>query len=194
MKIGVVSDTHGFYDPRLKELLAGVEAILHAGDVGSEEVLAELSRIAPVHAVKGNVDTESLGLPLSRSLTFGNIQVEVRHVLSVPQSELEKWSDTELLGKMHPTRRDVLLKSFEPGTRVVIFGHSHQPCLVTVGHMLFFNPGSAGQRRFSLPRSCGLLEVFARGVRGSIISLERHNERLPAKIWLPVTESAEEPG
>ncbi len=193
MKVGVVSDTHGHYDPRLQELLAGVEAILHAGDVGSREVLDDLSQIAPVHAVMGNVDAGSLDLPLARVMTFENIQVEIRHILAVPQSELEEWSDTGLLGKMHPARREAFLGSLAPGTRVVIFGHSHQPCLITIGHTLFFNPGSCGPKRFSLPRTCGLLEIFPRGVRASLVSLERHNERLPAKIWLPIKESAEEP-
>ena len=95
---------------------------------------------------------------------------------------------------MHPARRDGLLRGLEPATRVVVFGHSHQPCLLAIGNTLFFNPGSAGNKRFSLPRCCGMLEVFPRGVRGFMISLGRHNERLPAKIWLPVAESAEEPG
>jgi uncharacterized protein len=194
MNVGVVSDTHGYFDPRLKELFSGVAAILHAGDVGSEEVLDELSQIAPVHAVMGNVDPDSLRLPLSRTVNFENTQVEIRHALPIPQTELEKWSDTQLLGKMHPARRDAFLRGLEPGTRVVVFGHSHQPCLLTIGNTLFFNPGSAGNKRFSLPRCCGMLEVFPRGVRGSMISLGRYNERLPAKIWLPLKEGVEESG
>ncbi|PYV31222.1 MAG: metallophosphoesterase [Acidobacteria bacterium] len=193
MNVGVVSDTHGYFDPRLKELFSGVAAILHAGDVGSDEVLDELSRIAPVHAVMGNVDPDSLGLPLSRTVNFENTQVEIRHALAIPQSELEEWSDIQLLGKMQPARRDAFLWGLEPATRVVVFGHSHQPCLLAIGNRLFFNPGSAGHKRFSLPRCCGMLEVFPRGVRGSMISLGRHNERLPAKIWLPLSESTEEP-
>ena len=68
MKIGVVSDTHGFFDARLQELLAGVELILHAGDVGKLEVLDELERIAPVRAVKGNIDSPLAALPLSLTL------------------------------------------------------------------------------------------------------------------------------
>jgi uncharacterized protein len=189
MKIGVVSDTHGFVDPRLLELLAGTDTILHSGDVGSEEVLDELQKIAPVLAVRGNVDPSSLKLPLSLKRTFEGLQVEVQHELPVPQGELEHWADGALLGKMQPERRETFLKSFNDATRVVVFGHSHQPCLVTLGHILFFNPGSAGQKRFSLPRCFGLLEVFPRGVRGSVVSLERHNEKLPAKIWLPVAET-----
>ncbi len=188
MKIGVVSDTHGYFDPRLPELLAGVEVILHAGDVGSEEVLDRLARITQVHAVRGNVDPVSSNFPLSRALQFENVQVELMHQLPVSQAELQAWSDVALLQKIHPERRNALLKSFDHLTRVVIFGHSHQPCLLSVGHKLFFNPGSAGKQRFSLPRCCGLLEIFPRGVRGTIVSLERYNQRLPAKVWLPIGE------
>ena len=188
MKIGVVSDTHGFFDSRLRELLAGAGAILHGGDVGSEEILDELGKIAPVHAVRGNVDDASLSLPPALKKKFEGVQIEVQHALPLPQSELEHWADGALLGKMQPERRDAFLKTFDDKTRVVIFGHSHQPCLVTLGHTLFFNPGSAGPKRFSLPRSAGILEVFPRGVRGRILSLERHNEKLPGKVWLPVAE------
>lgn len=186
MKIGVVSDTHAFFDPRLTELLAGVDAILHAGDVGSQEVLDELKGIAKVHAVRGNIDPAKLKLPPSLTLKFEGVQVEIRHQLPVPQAELEAWSDGTVLGKTHPERRDVFLKAFSDKSRVLIFGHSHNPCLLTMGHKLFFNPGSAGQQRFSLPRCVGLLEIFPRGIRGSVLSLEGENDRLPGKIWLPV--------
>lgn len=188
MKIGVVSDTHGYFDPRLNELLAGVELIVHAGDVGSTEVLDELGRIAKVQAVRGNVDSDALGLPPSRAMKPEGVQVELMHQIPVPQNELQAWSDGELLTKMHPERREAFLKNFDDKTRVVVFGHSHKPCLLTLGHKLFFNPGSAGRQRFSLPRCCGILEVFPRGVRGTIVSLERYNERLPGKVWLPVGE------
>lgn len=188
MKIGVVADTHNYFDQRLAEVLEGAEAILHAGDVGSPEVLDGLARIARVDAVRGNVDPEELDLPLSRTLRFENVQIELMHQIPVPQSELNAWTDGALLEKMHPERRDAFLKSFNDSTRVVIFGHSHQPCLLTLGHRLFFNPGSAGKQRFSLPRCCGLLEIFPRGVRGTVVSLERYNERLPAKVWLPIGE------
>mgnify|MGYP001557801344 CR=1 FL=1 len=188
MKLGVISDTHEYFDPRLPEMMAGVDAILHAGDLGSREVLDALGGIAKVHAVRGNIDPAGLKLPPSFKMTFENVQVAVQHQLPVPQSELEAWADGEMLGKMHPERRDEFLASFEETTRVVIFGHSHQPCLVKLGNRLFFNPGSAGQQRFSLPRCFGLLEIFPRGVRGTVVSLERQNERLPAKVWLPVAE------
>ena len=186
MRIGVVSDTHSYFDLRLPEIFAGVEAILHAGDVGSEEVLGGLRAIAPVYAVRGNMDPSALDLPPALSRQFEDIQVEVFHQLQHPQSELQKWSDGGLLGRTHPERREAFLKSFGEATRVVVFGHSHAPCLLTLGHRLFFNPGSAGKQRFSLPRCCGLLEVFPRGVRGEVLSLERYNEKLPGRVWLPV--------
>jgi putative phosphoesterase len=186
MRIGVVSDTHGYFDPRLLEFLAGVEGILHAGDVGSQNVLDELARIAPLHAVRGNVDPDSLDLPPALTRQFEDVRVEVIHQLPMQQSELQKWADGELLPTIYPARRDAFLKAFGEMTRVVIFGHTHRPCLLAVGHRLFFNPGSAGARRFSLPRSCGILEVFPRGVRGTLVSLERYNERLPSRVWLPV--------
>ncbi len=188
MKIGVVSDTHGYFDPRLNEVLEGADLILHAGDVGTLAVLDELSQIAPVQAVAGNVDTAQLALPPSLKLKLENIQTEVTHQLPTPQGELVKWADGALLEKMHPERREAFLKCFDDATQVVVFGHSHQPCLLTLGHRLFLNPGSAGKQRFSLPRTCALLEVFPRGVRGTIAGLERYNERLPGKVWLPVGE------
>ncbi len=186
MRIGVISDTHGYFDPRLNEVLAGVDVILHAGDVGTLAVLDELAQIAPVRAVAGNVDPAQLALPPSLKLSLENVQIEILHQLPMPASELVKWADGALLEKMHPERREAFLKGFDDGTQVVVFGHSHQPFLLTLGHRLFLNPGSAGKQRFSLPRTCALLEVFPRGVRGTMVSLERYNEKLPGKVWLPV--------
>jgi putative phosphoesterase len=188
MRIGVVSDTHGYFDPSLREHLAGVDEIIHAGDVGSQNILDELEQLAHVCAVQGNVDSPDLKLPLTRTLRFEGVQVELRHTLSVPQSEIEKWADGVLLGKSYPRRREEFLKSFDGATRVVVFGHSHQPCLITLCHTLFFNPGSAGHKRFSLPRSFGELEIFPRGIRGIIRSLEGDAKDLPGKVWVPVGE------
>jgi len=188
MKIGVISDTHGYVDPQLAEALTGVDAILHAGDVGTGAVLDELERFAKVYAVQGNVDTAEMNLPPSLAVRFQNLRVEIQHQLPVPQQELENWADGTLLQRLDPQRRDQFLKSFDPATHVVVFGHSHRPCLLTIGHRLFFNPGSSGARRFRLPRCCGLLELFPRGVRGSIIGLEGQNASLPENIWLPLGE------
>jgi len=174
MTIGVVSDTHGFFDPRLVEVLEGVEVILHGGDVGSLAVLDELRQIATVHAVQGNVDSPVLKLPPSFTRRFDDVQIEMRHILPVLQSQLEHWA------------RNSVLKSFDPTTRVIIFGHSHEPCLLLIGGKLFFNPGSAGKKRFSLPRCCGLLEVSSRCIKATIKPLERYNQQLPVSIqWGP---------
>lgn len=188
MRIGVVSDTHGYFDPRLRELLAGVEAIVHAGDVDSPDILDELELIAPVYAVRGNVDGNELGLPLTRTFHFENVQIEMQHILSAHPSELEAWSDKAGAGKSIPKRRTEFLKNFDPETRVVIFGHSHQPCLITISRKLFFNPGSAGKRRFSLPRCCGLLEISANEIEGWLVSLEDGDRNLPGRVRLAITK------
>lgn len=188
MKVGVVSDAHGFFDPALREHLAGVECILHAGDVDSESVLDKLADIAPVHAVRGNVDPTSLSLPLSRKLRLEGARIEMQHILPVPQSELEAWSDGARPGKLHSKGRETFLKSFDGATRVVIFGHSHEPFLAAIERVLFFNPGSAGKKRFSLPRCCGVLEISPRGIKGMIRGLEGKEEGLPREVWLSALE------
>jgi putative phosphoesterase len=186
MRIGVVSDTHGFFDPRLEDLLAGVEMILHAGDVGSRDVLDELGRIAPVRAVRGNVDSLLLGLPPSITATVEGIQIEILHQLWQSQTELEKWAGPASLRASAQRARDTFLENFEPHTRVVIFGHSHAPCAVRLAGRLFFNPGSAGKARFSLPRCCGLLELSPTRVEATIHSLQSYNGSLPERVCLAV--------
>ncbi len=188
MKIGVVSDTHGFFDPRLKKLLAGVEAIVHGGDVGSGEVLRELRQIAPVSAVRGNVDPPDSNLPPSLTVAFQGLHVEVIHLLPVPQSELEAWAEATSPEGKAPQRSDRFLKTFDESTGVVVFGHSHQPCLVKLGERLFFNPGSAGKKRFSLPRCCGLLEIAPGEIRASIQLLEKYNGPIPPGIRMDFEE------
>jgi hypothetical protein len=164
VRIGVVSDTHGFFDACLEDLFAGVELILHAGDVGKQEVLHELERIAPVRAVRGNVDPPQLGLPFAMTSSFGGIQVELLHVLPGAQTDVEKWARPEQVEARASQARDAFLQGFDSNTRVVIFGHSHVPCAVALDGTLFFNPGSAGKQRFSIPRCCGVLEVSPEAV------------------------------
>jgi uncharacterized protein len=205
VRVGVVSDTHGFFDPFLKDVLAGVDIILHGGDVGSGEVLDQLNRIAPVHAVRGNVDSPDLDLPLSLKLSLESLQVEMMHVLPVPQSALEEWPDAMLPGGRTPKRSEKFLATFDEETGVVVFGHTHQPCLTTLGDRLFFNPGSAGKKRFDLPRCCGLLQII-RGqvrtsrdgsvqrlpdsIRASIELLEKYDGVLPPRIELDIDEGS----
>jgi uncharacterized protein len=184
MRIGVVSDTHGYFDPKLNQALAGVQMILHAGDVGSQDVLDSLGRIAPVRAVRGNVDSPEAELPLSLKLHCEQLQIEMVHILQTSQSEVQEWAELASAGNKPPVRSERFLEAFDDSTNVVIFGHSHQPHLSALGPVIFFNPGSAGKKRFSLPRSCGLLEPVPGGILAWIELLEKYNGPVPPRIQL----------
>ena len=172
MIIGLVSDTHGFFDPRLGEILSGSDLILHAGDVGSEDVLDELRRIAPVHAVRGNVDSSNSGLPPTLTVSPGEVPIHVLHILPATQADLESWARRERISGELPKAAERLLRVFDAGTEIVLFGHSHQPCLVMLGSVLWVNPGSAGRKRFSLPRTCAVMECSNDLLEARIVALE----------------------
>jgi hypothetical protein len=148
--IGVISDTHGLLRPEAIEALRGSEHIIHAGDVGSPEILEKLSRIAPVIAVRGNIDKAawSRRLPETQVLESGGVSIYVLHDLA----QLD-------------------LKPKAAGFSVVVSGHSHVPKQETRDGVLYFNPGSAGPRRFKLPVSLGKLVVEAGSVRGELVPL-----------------------
>lgn len=186
MKIGVVSDTHSYFDPKLPSVLKGVNAILHAGDVGSEAVLDQLRAIAPVQAVQGNIDSAALGLAPTFTQRFGRFDIYMLHELPKGQTVLREWAraDHPEAKPAEPCRR--FLEGLPEESRVVIFGHSHEPCAVVLGGKLFFNPGSAGKKRFSLPRCCGLLDISERGVQATFFGLERYNDDLPEGVWLSI--------
>ncbi len=150
LTVGVVSDTHGLVRPEAIEALRGSDVILHAGDVGGSHVLQELGGLAPVIAVRGNVDGGwARLLPERRRLELGGVPVMVLH-------------DRALLG----------LDPAAEGLRVVVFGHSHQPLAERRDGVLWFNPGSAGPRRFRLPVSIGRLVVEDGRVRPRLIPLD----------------------
>jgi uncharacterized protein len=148
--IGVISDTHGLLRPQAVAALQGSGLIIHAGDVGSPDILDELRRIAPVVAVRGNVDrgTWATGLLQSEIVEHAGIRLYVLHILE----ELE----------LHPPTA---------GFHAVITGHTHRPKMETKDGVLYFNPGSAGPRRFDLPVSVGRLSVATGNLRGEIIGL-----------------------
>jgi putative phosphoesterase len=150
LTVGVVSDTHGLVRPETIEALRGSDVILHAGDIGGSHVLRELGALAPVIPVRGNVDGGwARLLPERRRLDLGGVPILVLH-------------DRALLG----------LDPAEEGLGVVVFGHSHQPLAETRRGVLWFNPGSAGPRRFRLPVSVGRLEIEDGRVRHRLIRLE----------------------
>jgi uncharacterized protein len=150
MTIGVISDTHGLLRPQVREVLRGCELILHAGDVGTEEVLQQLQSIAPVVAVRGNVDTD----PWARRLPL----TEIAKVNQKAFYILHRIADLDL----KPGAADL---------HAVIYGHSHQPAMEWRDGVLFFNPGSAGPRRFSLPVTVGRIEIVGGELRPEIVPL-----------------------
>jgi len=149
MLIGVISDTHGLLRPEALAALSGVEHILHAGDVGDIAILDALREIAPVTAIRGNVDVEGAC------------------------AELPATDVVELGGKLFylvHSVRDLDINPRVAGVAVVVSGHSHEALVEVRDGVLFFNPGSAGPRRFSLPVTLGFVTVED-GVEASVMEL-----------------------
>jgi putative phosphoesterase len=148
--IGVISDTHGLLRPAAIEALRGVEHILHAGDVGDASILDALRSVAPVTAIRGNID---VGGPCSH----------------LPPTEV-----VTLQGHTFYMLHDRQALDLDPaaaGFSAVISGHSHKPLLEWRHGVLYMNPGSAGPRRFSLPVSIGLLTIGADGLQPRLLTL-----------------------
>jgi putative phosphoesterase len=150
MKIGIISDTHGLLRPEAVEALAGVDHIIHAGDIGRPEVIEGLRSIAPTTAVRGNVDKGewAAAYPHTEFVSLGGRSFYVLH-----------------------NRDELDLDPAAAGIDVVVSGHSHQPKIETVGGVLYLNPGSAGPRRFSLPIALATLELIADAMRPCIHEL-----------------------
>ena len=150
MIIGVISDTHGLLRPEAIQALQGSEHIIHAGDIGSPEIIPALEKIAPVTAIRGNVDRQ----PWTKNF---------------PETEV-----VELAGGYIYLIHDLKALDLNPraaGFVAVISGHSHQPKQEIKDGVLYFNPGSAGPRRFGLPVTVGRLEIVAGKIIGRIIDL-----------------------
>ena len=148
--VGVVSDTHGLLRPQVVEALAGSQLVIHAGDVGSPEILPSLSRLARVEAVRGNVDTAAWAQSLPETAVV----------------EVQRYS----LYILHDLKQ-LDLDPRAAGFAAVISGHSHVPASEMRNGVLYFNPGSAGPRRFRLPVSVGKLWVSSAGIRSEIVPL-----------------------
>lgn len=144
MKIGVISDTHGLFDEAVLPYFEDVEHILHAGDIGPSDIIERLKTVAPVTAVSGNVDGfEESGFPRESVIDLGGKRIALCHRL------YER-------GAMTKEGR-AFLERVKPD--VCVFGHTHQPVATWWNGMLLFNPGSAGPKRFSLPRGIGLFLI-----------------------------------
>lgn len=152
MLIGVISDTHGLLRPEALTALDGSDHIIHAGDIGDPMILNKLAEIGPLTAIRGNVDREAWArkMPATNVLEVGGISIYVLHNL-----------------------QDLDLNPEVAGFAVVISGHSHVPKREERNGVLYFNPGSAGPRRFRLPVSIGRLKVKGGKVSAEIIELMR---------------------
>lgn len=147
MRIGVISDTHGLFDRSIIRHFAGVEHILHAGDIGRGDVLAQLAQIAPVTVVSGNVDGfEASGIPVEQVLELAGRRIALYHRL-YERGRLTS-DGAEFLARVRPS--------------ICVYGHTHQPKAEWREGVLLFNPGSAGPKRFRLPRAVGVL-LFQNG-------------------------------
>jgi putative phosphoesterase len=151
VRVGLISDTHGLLREEAVAALQGCDSIVHAGDVGKLCVLEALREIAPVTAVRGNVDLKHAwagSLPEHATVTFRKVRVHVLHRLGDLQ--------------LDPDRR---------GIDCVVSGHSHRPVIERRGKVLYVNPGSAGPRRFRLPVTLALLEIGDRRLDARIVEL-----------------------
>ena len=143
--LGLISDTHGYFDPRLPDIFRGVERILHAGDIGGMEMINLLAEIAPVVAVHGNSDRGFVvsRFPLRQDITIDGVSIHLAHRLEDATS----------------------------GPRVVVYGHTHEPSVAEKGGILYINPGVAGRTRYPAGRSVALLRVDGGEARAEIIAL-----------------------
>jgi putative phosphoesterase len=148
--VGVISDTHGIVRPEALAALAGCDRILHAGDVGTAEVLSALERIAPLTAVRGNADRGDLArrLPATAVVELGGLRIGITH--------------------------DALLSPLDAkadALSILVSGHSHRPAKERRDGTLFFNPGSAGPRRFGRPATVGRLRIARGRVRAQLVRI-----------------------
>jgi len=149
-RIGIISDTHGLLRPAAEACLAGVDHIIHGGDIGDPKIITALRRIAPVTAIRGNVDSDPWARAYAETET---VQLAQRSIYVL---------------------HDLKAMRINPGALridVVVSGHSHIPKVETVGGVLFLNPGSAGRRRFKLPITLATLEITSAGLRPVIHDL-----------------------
>jgi len=158
MKVGLVSDTHGRFDPALPLLFARCDLIVHAGDVVGREILAMLESVAPLTAVRGNNDVGQLGagLPEIALLRLDGLKALLVHVLGSPRQPT-------------PAVRRAIERE---RPQLVIYGHSHVPAVEAIDGVLFVNPGSAGPRRFHHPRTAGILTIEGRRARVELLDLD----------------------
>lgn len=153
-KLGVISDTHNYLDPKVLTLFEGVEHILHAGDIGMPWLILQLENIAPVTAVLGNTDEPGLRFRQTEVAEFAGRKFLLHHIVN-PQA-----LDDGLSRRITREKPDV-----------VVFGHTHKPFAESIGGVLYFNPGYAGKSRFGMERTVAILHCEKNGIRQEYIRL-----------------------
>jgi hypothetical protein len=151
IRVGVISDTHGLLRPQARDALAGSDYIVHGGDIGNADILADLAAIAPLTVVRGNNDRGpwAQAVPHTARLQLGAVCIYAVHDIATIDID--------------PEPADV---------QIVIYGHSHRPLAQQRGPVLYLNPGSAGPRRFKLPISVARLEIDGTDIRARIVELD----------------------
>ena len=155
MRIGLISDTHGLLRPEVFAAFEGVDHIIHAGDVGDADILVELAAVAPITAVRGNVD----GWPLSGSLP------------EVARLEVEGVAIEVVHGQQYGTPTATRIAAEHPDADLIVFGHSHRPEIHRSGSTLVVNPGSAGPRRSNLPITVAVATITGGEVSAQLVRL-----------------------
>jgi len=162
IRLGVIADTHSLFDPAIARHFYGVDHIIHAGDIGKRSVIELLETIAPVTAVSGNVDGyEESGFQTEALIKLNGVRIAIRHV--VFEGERLTKEGRAFLDRTRPD--------------ICIFGHTHRPKNEWLGDTLLFNPGSAGPKRFKLPRSLGLLTISKNKVTAYHVTLADRAEK-----------------
>lgn len=153
-RIGVISDTHDFFDPKVLQLFKGVEHILHAGDIGRPRILLQLEEMAPVTAVAGNTDDPGFHYRETELVLLAGCRFLIHHIV---QPHALSDALQQRLAREKPD--------------VVVFGHTHKPFHQTIDGVLFFNPGYAGKSRFGMERTLAILECDEKGIRFDFVPL-----------------------
>ncbi len=153
MKIGLISDTHGYFEPKVSDLFAGVSHILHAGDIGDDSIVAELQTIAPVTAVLGNTDS-SPNYRLTEVIMLAGRKFIVQHIVNPRE-----------------LREEFQLRIARERPDAVVFGHTHKAFCETIDGVLYLNPGYAGKPKIRMERSVVILHVNDKEIRPEFLRL-----------------------
>jgi putative phosphoesterase len=153
MKIGLISDTHGFLYPKVPEFFAGVSHILHAGDIGDDSIIVELEAIAPVTAVLGNTDS-SPTFRITEVVALAQRKFFVHHIVNP-----------------HALKENLQFQLARERPDAVVFGHTHKAFCETIGGVLYLNPGYAGKPKFGVERTVAILHCEGKEIRPEFLAL-----------------------